>query len=499
LDRVKIRLHPLGKVLTARKGSPLKDALHAYGVEFPCGGKGSCGKCAVRILEGTVGMDRHHRERIAELDLEPGWTLACLSRCESDLVVEVEQFEIIIQADETPFAFTPGKGLGIAVDLGTTTLVAQLVNLETGHILAVETALNPQKVYGNDLISRLESALAGASGEMTAMIRGKIGSMIRALCRGHDREVGRIVIVGNTVMQHFFCGSDIRPLSFYPFESPDLGLKQFTARGLGWGMDCGEVLFFPSIGSFVGSDILAGIRATGMHDHDDLTVLVDLGTNGEIVAGNRDGLLCASTAAGPAFEGARISRGMLATTGAISSVASLGDPGEVHVIGGTEPKGICGSGLIDAVGVMLKEGLIGAFGEILSGEGEIMVARPVSLTQKDIQEFQLAKAAIAAGLQILLHRLGARRADVSRIYIAGAFGTFINIEHVLRTGMLDFPAERIRQLGNTAIMGARMFLFPDDSSAAEITGKVKHVNLESENNFQDLFIEQMSFRAQDCL
>ncbi len=356
METVQIRLHPLGKVLTARKGSPLKDVLHGSGVEFPCGGKGSCGKCAVRILEGRVEADAHHKQQLEKLGLDSDWRLACLSTCDADLVIEVEQFEAIIQADETPFDFTPGKGLAVAVDLGTTTLVAQLVDLENGHILAVETALNPQKSFGSDLITRLEAALAHGPEVQTDLIRIRIGEMVEQLYEGRTADLSKIVIVGNTVMQHFFCASDIRPLSFYPFESPNLGMRQFTSEELKWNVRCGEVLFYPSIGSFVGSDILAGIAATGMLQSESFSVLIDLGTNGEIVVGNRERLLCASTAAGPAFEGARISMGMLATTGAIASVHSLGSNPSYRVIGEVDPRGICGSGLIDAVGVIAEGG-----------------------------------------------------------------------------------------------------------------------------------------------
>lgn len=480
-------------MLQAREGSPLKDVLHEFGVEFPCGGKGTCGKCAVRILDGITEPDSHHKERLQELQLDPQWRLACLSSCENDMVVEVGQFETIIQADETPFDFEPGSGLGVAVDLGTTTLVAQLVDLETGHILAVETGLNPQNKHGSDLISRLESALSEGPEQLTGMIRIRIGNMIDTLCAGRTCELTKIVIVGNTVMQHFFCGSDIKQLSFYPFESEELGLKRFTPHELGWKVKCDDISFYPSIGSFVGSDILAGIEATGMHKSEGFSVLIDLGTNGEIAMGNKDRMLCASTAAGPAFEGARISMGMLATTGAIASVHSIKDVMSCRVIGDTEPRGICGSGLIDAVGVMLQEGLLGEFGEILSGEQQVMIAHPVFLSQKDIQEFQLAKAAIASGIEILLARLGAGKEEITSVYIAGAFGNFINVGNVLRTGMLDFPKELIHQLGNTALMGARMFLFSNATITGKILGITSHVNLESEEQFQDLYVKHMEF------
>jgi uncharacterized 2Fe-2S/4Fe-4S cluster protein (DUF4445 family) len=471
----------LGKEILAGRGTPLIDILHEYGVEFPCGGNGTCGKCAVRVVE--------------DLNLTPEWRLACKSSVESSMVIEIEQFDYLIQADETPFPFESRKGLGIAVDLGTTTLVAQLLDLESGRVLSVERSMNPQGRFGSDLISRLDWALKRGSAELTTIIRKAIGEMIHSLMKGKTETPEQIILVGNTVMHHLFCDLDIRVLSFYPFESPHLGLHSFNSEELGWSTFCNRVCFFPSIGSFVGSDILAGILSTGMYRKEQYTVLIDLGTNGEIVVGNRDGMLAASTAAGPAFEGAKISRGMLATTGAISSVKHWDGEFLCRVIGNVEPQGICGSGLIDAVSILLETGRLGAFGEILSGEQEIELAKNVGLTQKDIQEFQLAKAAIAAGLEILLDRLEIKQEMVDAVYIAGGFGSYINLQHVRRTGMLAFESGKMHKLGNTALLGAKMLLFTELAEVDKILGLVSHVNLESDSGFQELYVNHMQFRA----
>ena len=494
MKTVKVTLYPLGKEIQTRKGSSLLDILHEYGVEFPCGGKGTCGKCRVRVLKGEISTDSFHRRRLEDLNLGLDWRLACLSTCETDLILEVDQYNAIIQADESKFDFIPGHGLGIAVDLGTTTIVAQLVDLESAKVLAVETALNPQRRFGSDLISRLEAALSEGADAMAEMIRLKIGTMIEGMMDERSEMLEKVVIVGNTVMQHLFCGFDIRPLSFYPFESGNLGLKQFRSEHLQWKTSCDHISFYPSIGSFVGSDILSGIMATGMHHRDDYSVLIDLGTNGEIVVGNSTGMLCASTAAGPAFEGAKISMGMLASTGAISTIESGPEGWICNVIGNTDPKGICGSGLIDAVAELMKGGFLDEYGGLVSGEMEVTVAGKVVLTQKDIHEFQLAKAAIAAGLEILLKRLEIRPEEISSVYIAGAFGTYINVDNLLGTGMLGFNHENIHKLGNTALIGAKMFLFSDPVITESILRLVSHVNLESEPRFQDLYVDHMRFQ-----
>jgi uncharacterized 2Fe-2S/4Fe-4S cluster protein (DUF4445 family) len=492
LQTVQIRLHPLGKTISVARGTSLIDILHEFGVEFPCGGKGSCGKCKVRLLEGEIHTDPEHERRLKELGLSPEWKLACMSHADSDLVLEVGQYEAMIQADDSLFSFKPLKGYGIAVDLGTTTLVAQLLNLSSARVLAVETALNPQRVWGSDLISRLEAALAGNSPMLTRVIREEIGKMLLKLIGERKISIEKIVIVGNTVMQHFFAGSDIRPLAFYPFESPDLGVKHFHATDLHWPIDCKQISFYPSIGSFVGSDILAGIHATGMKNCSEYSVLVDLGTNGEIVVGNRDRLLCASTAAGPAFEGAKISMGMLATTGAISTVKNTEKGISCRVIGNVPATGICGSGLMDAVAVLLERGMLGSFGEILSGDAAVALTDRVQLTAGDIQEFLLAKAAIDAGILILLRKLKIEMMDISRIYIAGAFGTYINLDSMSRLSMMHFPKEHFRKLGNSALIGAKMFLFSEEDVIDSILSLTSHVNLESEPDFQDIFVERIS-------
>ena len=491
-----VKLVPLGKVIETNEGTPLIDILHEYGVEFPCGGKGICGKCRVKVLKGSIETDENHREKLRKLDLPDNWRLACLSRCTEDLVLEVEQYEVIIQADETTFDFTPQSGLGIAFDLGTTTLVGQLLDLSNGKILAVETDMNPQKVHGSDLISRLETALKDGGEEMTRIIREKIGVMIEKMMNDREATLDRMVVVGNTVMQHFFCGSDIKPLSFYPFDSPHLKMAGFSSEELGWEPQlCKQVNFYPSIGSFVGSDILAGILATGMHQKEAYSALIDLGTNGEIVIGNKEGLLCASTAAGPAFEGANISQGMQATTGAISSIDRSDQGWTCSVIGNGVSRGICGSGLIDAVSVLLEEGLIGEFGEILSGESEIAIDSRVSLSQKDIQEFQLAKAAISAGFEILIRKLEIDTEKISNVYIAGGFGNYLNLKNVVRVGMHKFPEEVMHKLGNSALIGAKMFLFEDSNHPDGILEITEHVSLEKEADFQDIFIENLAFHS----
>jgi uncharacterized 2Fe-2S/4Fe-4S cluster protein (DUF4445 family) len=488
-----IKLHPVGKEIRVNDQTPLIDVLHEFGVEFPCGGKGTCGKCKVKLLGGQILTSEEHRQKLEKLKLGGNWKLACMSFCTEDITLEIEQFNHIILADESEFEFIPIHGFGVAVDLGTTTLVTQLVDLSNGKVVAVETRLNPQGKFGADLISRIQSCLTGHQDEMTTIIHKTVGNMIQTMLKKHSVDLERVVMVGNTVMHHIFNGYDVSPLSVYPFHSGNLGMKPFAPEDLDWDFKVKDFIrFFPSIGSFVGSDILAGIAATGLHLKEDYSALIDLGTNGEIAVGNKNGIFCASTAAGPAFEGANISMGMQAVTGAISSFTLSDGLISASVIGNTSPKGICGSALIDAVAILRKLDRIGMFGEIISGEGNIHLTGDISLTQKDIHEFLLAKAAIAAGLTILTGKIPGGLPGLNAVYIAGGFGNYINLDHIEATGMIGFPKERIHKMGNTALIGAKMFLFESPQDPIEqILSKTTVVNLESDPSFQDIYIEKM--------
>lgn len=493
-----IELQPLGRRVEVARGTALQDVLFAHGVEFPCGGKGRCKGCRVRVVRGDLALSAKQRDMLSPAEIEAGWRLACCGQAETDLTLDIGQWEETILADNSHFEFAPRPGLGVAVDLGTTTLVAQLVDRQTGRVLAVESALNPQAAYGADIMSRVQFGVESAGREkLRDLIRVTIGQMIRSL--GHDAgdggDIQRVAIVGNTVMHHLFCGLDVTPLSIVPFETEHAGLQSFAASDLGWSA-AGEarVDFLPALGSFVGSDVLAGILATRLHERDEPVGLVDLGTNGEIVVGNRERLLCASTAAGPAFEGARITMGMRAATGAISQVQLDGDAVRCHVIGNTAPRGICGSGLVDAVAAGLDLEIIQPTGRLADASKEWLLAEPVRLTQADIRELQLAKAAIAAGVHLLVEQWGIQPDDLSALYIAGAFGNYINLASARRIGLIDFPAAKVQVAGNTALLGAKMALFGEDGEQyRELLQKVEHVPLASDAKFMDAYVEAMTF------
>lgn len=494
----RILLQPTHNLLDARAGTPLRDALFEHGVEFPCGGRGRCRGCRIRVAQGTASLNAVEREILSPDEIAQGWRLACQCVPESDLTIELRQWDSAILVDDTRFDFRPREGMGVAIDLGTTTIVAQLLGLETGNVLAVKTALNAQARYGADVMSRIHFAvLDGGQAQLQRIVREQIGGLIEQLLSASQQSgpIRDIVLVGNTVMHHLFCGVNVEPLSHYPFESPRMGLEECGAEDLGWKLEGNpSVHFLPCLGGFVGSDILAGIVATKLYDSERCVALIDLGTNGEIVIGNRDRMLCTSTAAGPAFEGARISMGMRACSGAISEVRLEDGNVRCHVLGNVAAQGLCGSGLVDAVSAGLELGMIAPNGRFANGIKIWTVCPPIALLQTDIRELQLAKAAIAAGIEMLSVELG--NVEIDRIYLAGAFGNYINRVSAQRIGLLDFPPERVQPVGNTALLGAKIALFDfgrRDLEYAEIRERIRHVALNLDSDFQEVFVEQMGF------
>ncbi|HZR21658.1 MAG TPA: ASKHA domain-containing protein [Verrucomicrobiae bacterium] len=513
---VQIELLPLGQVLRVESGESLQDVLFDHGVEFPCGGRGRCKGCKIRVLSGALPVTPEDATCLSSAERALGWRLACRARPRGNLQIELAQWEAAILSDDSSFAFNPRPGLGVAVDLGTTTLVAQLFDLQTGRVLAVRSALNQQARHGADIMSRIEFALANNGQRvLEELVRDQIGKLIQELLSAArpDRlspgvvrsggssepvtgSIETIVLVGNTVMHHLFSGISVEPLSQYPFESTAPGLQTFPAEAIGWQLPGNpSVYFLPCLGGFVGSDLLAGILATRLRERESPALLIDLGTNGEIVLGNRERVLCAATAAGPAFEGARISMGMRAATGAISEVRLSDGRLHCHVLGNTAPRGICGSGLVDAIAAGLELGAIGKNGR-LSKCQSLELAAPVSLTQRDIRELQLAKGAISAGVRLLLAHWGTTEERIKQIFLAGAFGNYINQANARRIGLLNFPAEKVVPAGNTALLGAKLALFeaPEtDLTYQDLISQTTHISLNELPGFQDVYADEMSF------
>lgn len=482
---IAVEVAPQGKVLRARAGDRLQDVLFNCGVEFPCGGLGRCRGCRVRVLDGEIEVTPGMARRLSEAELAAGWRLACQARVSGPVRLETGAGDMPVLGDAAVLGGGRRAGFGIAIDLGTTTIVAELVDLASGAVLGVRSSLNPQAAHGADVMSRIQFALA--DGSLTPLIRRHMGRLIRPL--GLHRDISEIVIVGNTAMRQIFCGRDVEPLSRAPFHVDDLGEARFHPAELGWNLagNC-TVRFLRCLGGFVGSDILVGVLACGLSGADRLSALVDLGTNGEIVVGDRKRLLCASAAAGPAFEAASIKMGMRATSGAIHHVFIEGDRLRCEVVGGGEARGICGSGVVDAVAAGLDIRAVQTNGRL--SNGALVLAPPVSLEQRDIRELQLAKGAIAAGLRLLSARFGARVGELGAIYLAGAFGNYVRVPSARRIGLIESAEEAVAPVGNAALHGAKLALLglaDPDAIACE------HVSLAEDRGFHDAFAGCLTF------
>ncbi len=441
------------------------------------------------------------------------------------------------QVDNELIAVEPGDTttacFGLAFDIGSTTLVGTLVNLTTGKDEAVEARINPQTSFGDDVVSRIQKCRTDPSGlsQLHASVIEGVNKIIDDLTRKthvSTNNIYEIVFAGNTTMQEILCGINPAALGEIPFMPAFREALEGEAAGLHLHIHPRAKFYvFPQIGGFVGGDTTAGILATRLDQVTTPTLLVDIGTNGEIVLAHHGQLLATSVAAGPAFEGARITNGMRATHGAIEKVLIDGEV-QLNVIGNAKPSGICGSGLIDIaaemlrVGILdftgrirppaeapvtlpdsLKERLIEANGEthfLLASDRDSATGKPLLLYQRDIRELQLANAAIRAGINILLKYAGLPPEKLEAILLAGGFGNFIRRNHARRIGMLPpIPCSKIRFVGNTASFGAKRALLSslEKRTAATYVNKVRHIDLSLDPDFQSEFSNAMLMPEED--
>ena len=407
--------------------------------------------------------------------------------------------------------------LGIAVDIGTTTVVAYLLDLEGGNVLDIASTMNPQAKRGADVISRIDYASKGGLEELSSLIRGEINSLIYELCNKNSIETQDIydmTIVGNTTMMHLFLGVLPEYIAISPYIPVFSRSLLVDAKELGIDINPnGKCYLLPNISSYVGADTIGVVLSTGIYKGDGIKLALDIGTNGEMVLKDNDRLFACSTAAGPAFEGANITYGMRGARGAIDHISI--DDGElkIHIIDDVPPIGICGSGLLDAVAVMLDLGILDETGRILEPQGELFknlirngpngkefvlraYGKEIPINQKDIRELQLAKGAIRAGIEILLEEAGRGIEDIDTVYLAGAFGTFLSPESAIKIGLLPpLPLERVRSIGNAAGEGAKLTLIDKEyREIAESAAKeVYYIELSSRKDFQDKFMDAMYF------
>lgn len=485
------------QILEVEKGTNLLAALQSANIDIyaPCGGNGTCGKCMVRIE--ALGI-----------------VLSCQYTIESDIRVilpmKLEMEVLVAQHKNTflqPFipdhtAMLSSYPLGLALDLGTTTLAAYQVNLITGVLSGIRSAVNPQVKYGSDVISRINFCGVQAEGlqEMQASIVAQINIFLNEFARDNDVEEGfftRIVIAGNNTMLHILAGVDPTPISLAPFSPEFTEQQQLEPAKLG--LRChprAEVLLLPSVSAYVGADILAGI-ASLKDEGENPYLFIDIGTNGEIALVEKDRIWCCSAAAGPAFEGANISCGSGALTGAVSSFSDKG----LTTIGRAKPVSVCGSGLIDIISHLLRGSKITSDGIldeefVVSPASDNGIPGDITINQQDIREVQLAKGAIAAGISILLKHAGLEYGQLAKLYVAGGFGNFMNMDNAMHIGLI--PAEmngKIELIGNAAGTGAHLALNSRSfvERIGQIREKTKYIELSYESNFPLEFALKMNF------
>ena len=434
-------------------------------VERPCGGHGKCGKCKVIAKGALSDVTEAERALLSAEEIDQGVRLACLTYamgdCEIETLLGDGGAQIVIDGALPQFELDPQfKRYGIAVDIGTTTLAARLYD-GGGQRLSECSLLNPQQEWGADVVSRIEAALDGKAHLLAKAIRAALDGMVSRLCEDFGISADAIdgmVITGNTVMLSLLTGEDVKAFSHAPFDVKRLFGETVTAHTLGLlSLQADTPVYLPPcISAFVGADITCSIVASQLCKKD-TAALIDVGTNGEMALWHDGRLTVSSTAAGPAFEGVSIERGMRGGAGAIDRVAVLNGALAAHVIGGGAPVGICGSGLVDAIACLLDLELLDESGYL--EDGEVVIASPVRLTQRDVRMVQLAKSAICAGLLTLIEDRGLVAKDIPTLYIAGGFGNYLNVYSASRIGLL--PMDLIKgasTIGNAALVGASMML-----------------------------------------
>lgn len=458
-------------------------ALGGEQLHAPCGGNGTCRRCKVRVsglcrdMEGNVRL--YADEEV----------LACRVYPAGELTVETGSTggeQVRTDAIDIP---PVGEGLGLAVDIGTTTVAAYLYDLKSGKCIAQRGAMNAQRSFGSDVISRIGYASRPEGLEaLTGAIRGQIAALAKEMC-GDLSKISYVSLAGNTVMEHLLAGLSPESIGVAPFRPLSLFGEEFSAEEILPGFDC-PVYICPSVAGYVGGDITAGLLACGADKAEQTLLFIDIGTNGEMALGDKNGYISCATAAGPAFEGAEIECGSPARSGAINQVET---DLSFAVMGGGQAESICGSGLIDAVAALLYQEELDETGRL--EQEKYFFSEKVYLSGVDIRQLQLAKAAVRAGIETLLDKTGKSYEDISRVLIAGGFGAYMRIKSACAIGLLPPAlADRISHVGNSAGKGAALCLHPEmRERLAALWKSCGYLELSSSADFNDNYIEAMMF------
>ena len=462
-DDLKITVN--GRTVFAKPGTLLSDLLD---IEKPCGGRGLCGKCKVKVN----GRDE----------------LACKYVITSEIEVETYQKTEIVSETGADESGVLTDNLCLALDIGTTTLALALVSLDRKEVVKVITATNPQRNFGADVISRIDYCRKNGVSELHKAIVDEVNAMVKKIFTEYGlQNVEQMFVAGNTTMLHCFFGVDCSSMGVSPYTPAFLDSQEKTGSDAGIS-GVGKLCSLPGISAFVGADIVAGINYVGLPDSDRFNLLVDLGTNAEIALFDKTRLLCTSAAAGPCFEGVNISCGMSATEGAVYEYLS---DKSIRSIGNVPPKGICATGLIDIIAESVKNETIDENGYM---EDDLVICDGVALTPKDVREFQLAKSAVLSAIECLLKHMGITFDKVGKLYVAGGFSSALKIENAVDVGLLPKgSAEKFVPVNNSSLLGTVKFACGERELS--LLENAEFSDISASPDFSERFFENMYFEV----
>lgn len=507
----------------------LLDAMKRQNIYIPayCGGRGTCKKCRVRLREGQLPVTAADREAFSKEQLEDGMRLSCFARPDQDCTVELctedeKDFKILTSGDtatsdgqDRTGGPEPNEDLGIAVDIGTTTIAMELVALNSKKVLARDSRINHQRAFGADVISRIQASVDGEKEALQRSIGNDLLDGMEELLKqtgmGAER-IRKMTVAANTTMCHLLMGYSCNTLGVAPFTPVNIDviredLKSVLApvlpnRTIPEGI---ELIILPGISTYVGADIVAGLLVSHFYEEEGPCMLIDLGTNGEMAIGGKSRRIATSTAAGPAFEGGNISCGTGSVPGAICSVSYDKGYMEWETIGNQPPSGICGTGVLDITAELVKHDIVDETGLLDDDYFDLGVeiarkadGEPILFTQKDVREIQLAKAAVRAGIQVLLKRYGADCDQIRTVYLAGGFGFSLDVEKAIAVGLLPEGFRgKIKIAGNSSLEGARVCLLCEDMllKARQLARETLEISLGNDPDFNECYMDAMYFES----
>ena len=492
---LKLRIGQLHQDITMQPGESIAQALlrKDYKVPMACGGNGTCGKCKVEIDGAWVNSCKLYPKPEEDIIISAfGWGE---EREELTRIAGVEK--INITEGRAREAKRQTRKAFLAVDIGTTTIAAALVEKETGAVLATAGCGNSQRIFGQDVLSRIKASVAGTGEKLRTLIRQDILNLSEEMQKKQkDIVMEHIYIAGNTTMEHLYMGDSCEGLGKAPFTPVSLAERKDSLSNI-------PVTLLPGISAFVGADIAAGMLACGMDEEERPSLLLDLGTNGEMVLALEDRMIATSAPAGPALEGGNISCGVASVTGAISKVRVIGERAIIGTIGNAPATGICGTGVLELVAGLYENHIIDASGQMKEKYREtgfplarMKDGKQITFTQQDIREVQLAKAAIHSGIELLLEHAGISMGEIKKVYLAGGFGVYLDVHKAAGIGLLPAELEKCtKAVGNTSLQGCIAYGSSEEnrSRTEEMIKKCESINLAEQADFEERYVANMNF------